>query len=268
MAEFTITDGDLTTLRGKVIIVTGGSSGIGLATVELLLSLGAAVVSGDVQPPPAPQIIYPSTGVTAFFTYQQTDVTVWADLRRLFQRAVKVHGRVDHVFACAGVQSRSNDCASSLAIDADGELQEPSHAVLDCHLKGAMSTATLAIHHMRTQDFPGGSIVLNSFTADVQRFQGVDHAVTKEGILALGRGLTSSLNAAALPIRVNVLMPGRTKGEGIKDVAAARARPTSWLTSPGKAMSSMLARAVPRDRGAILLPAYREAVGEGAVDDN
>lgn len=156
------------------VTLPGGSSGAGLATVELLLGLGAAVVSGDVQPPPAPQVIYPSEGSAAFFTYVPTDIGVWGDLVRLFKRAMKVHGRVDHVFVDAGVPSLG-DYFSSLSLDDDGELQEPSHAVLDVNLKGTINTASLAIHHMQTQEPPGGSVVLNSSIMSPQGSGGVAH---------------------------------------------------------------------------------------------
>ncbi|EGU72735.1 hypothetical protein FOXB_16757, partial [Fusarium oxysporum f. sp. conglutinans Fo5176] len=99
MAEFTIDDKDLTSLEGKVVIVTGGSSGIGLATVELLLSLGASVVCGDVQ---APQKDLGGT-----YTFIKTDVSIWRDLVALFNNTKKIYGRIDHVFANAGVGPRA-----------------------------------------------------------------------------------------------------------------------------------------------------------------
>ena len=67
----------------------GGSSGIGLATLELLQSLGATVVSGDIQQPPK----------TGNFTFVQTDVLSWADIKKLFKAAKDKHGRIDYVFA-------------------------------------------------------------------------------------------------------------------------------------------------------------------------
>ncbi|KAK8137144.1 hypothetical protein PG984_005084 [Apiospora sp. TS-2023a] len=268
MADIIIHDEDLRKLRGKVIVVTGGSSGTGLATVELLLALGAAVVSGDAQPPPAPQVIYPSEGSAAFFTYVPTDIRVWGDLVQLFRRAIKVHGRVDHVFASAGFPSL-DDCFSSLSLDADGELQEPSHAVLDVNLKGTINTAALAIHHMLTQDPPGGSIVLNSSITNPQRSDGVAHAVSENGILGFSRGLKSNLSTSGLPIRVNVLMLGKISDNVVSGTAVARgaAHLMADITRHGHVVYVDNGRYREIEE-AVILPAYRSIIGESEADDD
>lgn len=116
MATITISDQDLAPLKGKVVIVTGkldrgqarlcsvsiyshedlagGSSGIGLATVKLLSSLGAKVVLGDLNPPPD----LDDTNVL----YYHLDVTSWKDLVGMFKKALEIHRVIDHVFCNAG----------------------------------------------------------------------------------------------------------------------------------------------------------------------
>lgn len=142
----------------------GGSSGIGLSTVALLLAQGASVVSGDVQAPPEMP--------AGRFTHVPTDVAKWADLVALFKQAKAAHGRVDHVFCNAGVGPRADYLATD--VDANGDLKEPTYALLDIGLRGLMNTATLAIHHMRDQP-EGRSIVIMGSTTGLQPLRAVDY---------------------------------------------------------------------------------------------
>lgn len=152
MTEVQIDDQTLKALAGKVIIITGGSSGIGLATVSLALELGAKVVMGDRNPPP-PKVEHENM---AFFTL---DVTSWDALSGLFEKAVELHGRIDHVFANAGVAPRTTLLEETL--DSNGKLLEPDYRVIDINLKSVMNTTALAIHYMKKQE-SGGSIVLTA----------------------------------------------------------------------------------------------------------
>lgn len=131
----------------------GGSSGIGLATVKLLLSLGAFVVAGDINEPPVP--------CSDHLAFQKTDVTSWADLSALFKKAKQLHGRIDHVFANAGISTRTNYLEENL--DENGDLKEPSFEVLDVNLRGVLNTATLGLHYLKPErQEGGGSIVLTA----------------------------------------------------------------------------------------------------------
>lgn len=95
MPEFTVSDGDLSPLSGKVVLLTGCSSGIGLATVKELLKIGAKVVGGDLsEPKPAID--------SQDFAFVQVDVTDWKALCNLFKQAISSFGHIDHVFANAG----------------------------------------------------------------------------------------------------------------------------------------------------------------------
>ena len=91
---FDIQESQLTSLKDKVVIITGASSGIGLATARLCLDLGAKVVVGDVQKCPIE---------SESLTFQQVDVRDWKSQTALFKKGVEVFGRVDHVFANAGL---------------------------------------------------------------------------------------------------------------------------------------------------------------------
>ncbi|RGP74455.1 short-chain dehydrogenase [Fusarium longipes] len=207
MAEFVIQDDKLTALSGKVIVITGGSSGIGLSTVELLLSLGASVVSGDVQPPQKQH--------EGSFTFVKTDVSVWSDLVALFKKAKEVYGRIDHVFANAGLGPRADYLSTQ--VDDNGDLIEPSHALMEVSFKGVVNTCTLAIYYMRQQP-EGGSIVISGSTTGLQRVRAVDYSSAKHGVIGFGRGLVPLLDAAKLPIRVNTLAPSWTESSVLPEL--------------------------------------------------
>ncbi|KAI0912472.1 short chain dehydrogenase [Ustulina deusta] len=202
MAEFVITDESLTGLKDKVVIVTGGSLGIGLSAVQLLLSLGASVVSADLREPAEGAVSSPQ------FTFYKANVTKWQELVGLFKKTIELHGQVDHVFSNAGVGPETN-YINGIELDDNGDPKEPNSVVLDVNLKGAINTATLAIHYIR-QNPSGGSLVINSSSTGFQRFRAVDYAVSKHGAVGLARGLHSALTAQNIPVRINALAPSWT----------------------------------------------------------
>jgi NAD(P)-dependent dehydrogenase (short-subunit alcohol dehydrogenase family) len=128
--------------------------------VELLQSLGATVVSGDIQNPP----------VKGDFLFVQTDVRKWADLTKLFKAAKDKHGRVDYVFANAGIGPRADYL--NLAVDNDGELLPPSPDTMDINLNSVVNTVTLAAHYLKTE---GGSIVIMGSSTGLHPMRAVDY---------------------------------------------------------------------------------------------
>ncbi|KAI1841514.1 hypothetical protein JX265_013479 [Neoarthrinium moseri] len=275
MAEFLIKDEDLSHIKGKVVIVTGGSFGIGLATANLLLSLGASVVNGDIQPPAEAE----SHG--GALTFVETDVTRWADLVALFRKAKEVHGRIDHVFANAGIGPRADYL--STAVDENGDLKEPTYDLLDVGLKGLMNTATLAVYYIRQQT-EGGSIVLNGSTTGLQRLRAVDYATAKHGVLGFGRGLSTLVKVAGLPIRVNTLTPTWTDSnvlpnlKQMMDKIGVEVQPPSAVGRAAVAMmadSSRHGHVIHIARGrykeideAVLLPAFESIKGDYPWEDD
>lgn len=148
---FTIDDSEIVGLTGKVAIITGASSGIGLATAKLFIAKGAqAIVVADLQPSKE------DLGSRADFV--RTNVTSWKDLTNVFKHTVEKYGRVDIVFANAGVAD-SVDYMNLM--EAEGELVQPSRLPININLFGCMDTVTLACHYMKDQP-GGGNIIMTS----------------------------------------------------------------------------------------------------------
>jgi NAD(P)-dependent dehydrogenase (short-subunit alcohol dehydrogenase family) len=107
----------------------------------------------------------------------KTNVAVWSELIALFKATKDAYGRVDHVFANAGVGPRANYLSTE--VDENGDLKEPSYELLDVSLKGVINTATLALHYMREQP-AGGSIVINGSSTGIQRLRAVDYGTLEK----------------------------------------------------------------------------------------
>ncbi|KAI7342655.1 hypothetical protein KC354_g16169 [Hortaea werneckii] len=277
MATFTIEEEGLTALKDTVVVVTGGSSGIGLATTSLLLKLGAAVVIGDINPPPAQQQQQQNDKLS----FVKTDVSKWEDLVNLFKHAKHHHRRIDHVFANAGISSRANYLEDHFAPDT-GDLLEPSPTTLDINLRGVINTAYLGMHYMRTQTPQGGSVVLTASASSFQRFRVTDYTTAKHGVLGFMRGLLPALDAAGLPIRVNALAPDWTATgiippqlvgiladqiQGPEVVAKAAALCMVDQARQGQLIYSRGGVHREVEEG-VLMPAGREIVGKGGQGDD
>lgn len=184
-----------------------------------MLDKGAHIVAGDINPIPVD---------SERLTFKSTNVTSWKDLSDLFKLAKSKHGRIDHVFANAGIAGRTTYLDEKL--DENGDLLEPTHLVFDINLKAVANTCALAIHYLRRQD-NGGSIVLTASASSFQKFRAVDYATAKHGVLGLMRGLTALLQPD-IPIRVNAISPSWTSTglvpEGfVEKVAGVPSQPAS-----------------------------------------
>ncbi|KIX92344.1 uncharacterized protein Z520_11952 [Fonsecaea multimorphosa CBS 102226] len=219
---FDITEDDIHGLEQKIAIITGGSSGIGFATSEFFSTKGAIVVQADLSPPPR---TLPGS------LYTKTDVTSWTDLTRLFRRVIDDYGRVDIVFANAGVGPKGDYL--DLAIGEDGVPVEPSRLCLEINLMAVANTVALALHYMQKQD-AGGNVVmttsvagkiciLNLARADkqvpaksspslypgYQPFGHEDYTVSKHGVVGILRGVREHFYPKR-PIRINAIAPSWT----------------------------------------------------------
>lgn len=181
-------------LDGKVALITGGSSGIGLATAKRFVREGAAVViTGRRQDALDDAIAQLGERAVA----AAGDVTDAAALEAAAAVAQEQFGRLDIVFANAGIAG-----PSPLGEDAG----EGFRHIVDTNLVGTFLTVQAALPHLRE----GGSIVLNGSVHAVLGMPGSSaYAASKAGVRAMARNLAAEL--APRGIRVNVIVPGATR---------------------------------------------------------
>jgi NAD(P)-dependent dehydrogenase (short-subunit alcohol dehydrogenase family) len=153
----------LTTLKStpKTILITGGSSGIGLCTAQLLSSLNPShnLILLDLQPPPSTFKHDPSK-----LLVHTCNITNWSSQRAGFAAGYAKFGRIDCVFANAGI-SEHGDQFFTDERDETGDLKEPNRRVLTVDMNAVSDTTKLAIHYMRKNAPQGGQIVLTASLA-------------------------------------------------------------------------------------------------------
>jgi NAD(P)-dependent dehydrogenase (short-subunit alcohol dehydrogenase family) len=189
-------------LDGKVAVVTGGSAGIGLAAAQRLVGEGAYVfIIGRRKNELDAAVAAIGRNVTAV----QGDVSKLADLDRLFATVKEQKGRVDVLFANAGI-----------ALPAPlGEItEEHFDRQFDINVKGALFTVQKALPLLRD----GASVILSSSIVGSKGFATRSvYSATKAALRSFARTWTSDLKARK--IRVNVISPGAIDTPGLVGLA-------------------------------------------------
>jgi NAD(P)-dependent dehydrogenase (short-subunit alcohol dehydrogenase family) len=177
---------------GKTAVVTGGSTGMGLATAKRFVQEGVdhVFITGrrkDVLDAAVAEI---GKNVTAV----QGDVASLADLDRLYDAVKKRDGKLDIIFANAGLAK----------LAAFGTVSEELFDLhFDAHVKGLFFTVQKGLPLMKD----GGSIILTGSIADVKGFPAMSvYSATKAAVRSFARTWTNDLRDRR--IRVNVLSPG------------------------------------------------------------
>ena len=176
---------------GRVALVTGGASGIGLATTRRFVDGGARVVVGDIDEAALATV---ASELGESVVTQRCDVTVEDDVARLADAAVDRFGDLHIAFANAGT--------ATIAPVVDLDLAEWSR-VLDVNLTGPM----LTIKHAARRMAHGGSIIATASLNAVQAGNGMGaYCVSKAGVAMLVEVAAIELGPAG--IRVNAVGPG------------------------------------------------------------
>jgi len=185
--------------RGKVAVITGGASGIGLATARLLAGHGARIVVADVNAAGAEAAARELAATGAEAISVAVDVTDAEQVRRMLDAAVERFGRVDIVHNNAGVTERGEDLFAP-----DAHRWE---AVLEIDLKAVILGTQLAVQRLRGQGDGGVIVNTASMAGLVPTGAAPVYAAAKAGVVHFTRTLAP---LAAEGIRVNAVCPTYT----------------------------------------------------------
>ncbi len=198
-------------LDGKVAVVTGGCSGIGLATVRRFVEEGARVVVGDIDDERG-HVLVGQLGGSDLLTYQRVDVTDADQVEALFQTAKDTYGSVDIAFNNAGISPPEDDSILDTDLDAWRRVQE-------VNLTSVYLCCKAALPHMLEQR-RGSIINTASFVAVMGAATSqISYSASKGGVLSMSREL--GVQFAREGIRVNALCPGPVNTPLLQELFAA-----------------------------------------------
>jgi NAD(P)-dependent dehydrogenase (short-subunit alcohol dehydrogenase family) len=210
-------------LEGKIALITGGNSGIGLATAKQFVNEGAYVfITGRREPELARAVKEIGSNVTGV----QGDVSNLGDLDRLFAQIKREKGTLDIVFANAGVATYAP--LGSIT-------EELYDSVFDINVKGLLFTVQKALPLL----VDGASIILNaSIVASKGLAANSVYSATKAAVRSFARTWTTDLKHRH--IRVNAVSPGSIDTPGLSDLLAS--------SEVGEQRLKMIANSVPLGR--------------------
>lgn len=210
-------------LDGKIALVTGGTSGIGLAAAREFVEEGAYVfITGRRET----ELTAAAADIGRNVTAVQGDVSKTVDLDRLFDQIGREKGRLDVVFANAGVARYG----------ALGSISEELYdAIFDVNVKGLLFTVQKALPLLSD----GASIILN---ASIVGSKGLPsnsvYSATKAAVRSFARTWTTDLKSRR--IRVNAVSPGSIDTPGLSGLLASSAA--------GQERAKMMSNSVPLGR--------------------
>ena len=196
-------------IENKVVVITGGSSGLGAETARHLVRAGAKVVIGARRLDRL-QALATELGL-GDESFVQTDVTDPAQVQALVARAVATYGRIDVLLNNAGVMPLSP--LELLRVDEWNQ-------TIDVNIKGVLYGIGAALPHMKTQK-SGQIINVSSVAGHIVSAGGVVYSASKFAVRAISEGLRKEVKPYNIrstilsPGAVDTELPASTKAEGM-----------------------------------------------------
>ncbi|APA09596.1 hypothetical protein SS1G_06252 [Sclerotinia sclerotiorum 1980 UF-70] len=205
-------------VQSKTAIVTGGGSGINFCFAKLLLSRGCNVVIADLALRPEAQELvskYSASSNGAKVVFQQTDVTEWAQLEKMFEIAIEHFGGADIVCPGAGIFEPP---FSSFWIPPNNppsvdKTSESRYKTLDINITHPIRTTQMAIGHFMKRKKPGVVIHVSSIAGQIASFPSPMYVASKHAISGFVRSLAQlEFPTPDIPkVRVSAVAPGLIK---------------------------------------------------------
>lgn len=194
-------------VEGRVAVITGGCSGIGLASARRLAAEGAKVVIGDLDDTTGEQVAAELGGL-----YRHADVTDPEDVKALFAAAKDTYGSVDIAFNNAGISPPDDDSILETDLAAWRRVQE-------VNLTSVFLCCKAALPYMLGQR-RGSIINTASFVAVMGAATSqISYSASKGGVLSMSREL--GVQFARAGVRVNALCPGPVNTPLLKELFAS-----------------------------------------------
>jgi len=272
--------------QGSTVIITGGASGIGLATALFIhtarFNNNVVVLDRASSPPPVEDLTNSSR-----FLYVQCDVTDWASQRAAFAQAADHFGHLDHVFVNAGIAEMGEQIFTD-HVNERGELAEPDRRTIDIDIRAVSDTLKLAVYHLRNDTDSktdrrkgsgkgkGGSVVMTASLAGYLASAGAPlYSAAKHGVVGYLRALKG--DCAKVGIALSVVAPGITltnivagvpQGQSIQDWGKdmqGRGVPINDAETIGLTVSHIMGLGAKANGSGYLIQANRIQEVEGGI---
>ena len=213
----------LTSIQGKSVIVTGGSSGIGKGIAGIFAQQGAKVLVVSRREEVTRQVIKNIRLDGGIASYCLGDVRCYKDMEKAVQTAVERNGSVDILCANAGIAPLSNLSDMS---------REEWSLVLETNLTGCFNIIKACVPCMQTSQW-GRIILTSSITGSLTGVEGWSHyGASKSGQIGFMRSV--ALELALNNITINAILPGSIKIEDMSDEYVQKVEQTIPMRKLGR----------------------------------